>query len=197
MAFGEYQPSQDHGRRIPRTNASSPSSPQETRRKSSPDPLQSLLQQNVEVVLVDDGSTDGTAEVARTVPGNLTILPGQPLEPGWTGKLWALAQGAAYAEKLSPDYFLFTDADIHHGAHSVADLVSIADARDCDLASYMVKLACVTTAEKALIPAFVFFFLMLYPPAWIASERFKTAGAAGGCVLIRPGALESIGGWPP
>lgn len=156
--------------------------------------LQSLLQQGIEVILVDDGSTDSTAEIAHAVPGNVTILRGQPLPPGWTGKLWALSQGVAYAEELAPDYFLLTDADIDHASDSISKLMSIADSGDYDLTSYMVKLSCTTTAEKALIPAFVFFFLMLYPPAWIACPRFKTAAAAGGCILIRASALQSIGG---
>ncbi|MGA8029843.1 MAG: glycosyltransferase [Bryobacteraceae bacterium] len=154
----------------------------------------SLLKQNVEVIVVDDDSSDGTTEAARVAEDNLTILPGQPLPPGWTGKLWALSQGVAHADTLAPDYLLFTDADIRHGPNSVAELVSIAESRVFDLASYMVKLTCATPAEKALIPAFVFFFLTLYPPRWIAFERSKTAAAAGGCILIRPEALRKIGG---
>ncbi len=156
--------------------------------------LASLLQQNVTVIVVDDGSTDNTAEVARAAGADVIVLQGQPLPPGWTGKLWALSQGVAHAETLAPDYLLLTDADIQHGPNSVAELVSIAEARRCDLASYMVKLSCDTPAENALIPAFVFFFLMLYPPQWIASQTFKTAAAAGGCILIRPAALQRIGG---
>jgi hopene-associated glycosyltransferase HpnB len=58
----------------------------------------------------------------------------------------------------------------------------------------MVKLHCRSLAEKLLIPAFVFFFFMLYPPQWIRDPRRKTAGAAGGCILIRSAALERIGG---
>jgi hopene-associated glycosyltransferase HpnB len=93
-----------------------------------------------------------------------------------------------------PDYILLTDADIQHGEQSISQLVGIADSRGVDLASFMVKLECRTFAEKGLMPSFVFFFLQLYPPAWIASSRFRTAGAAGGCILIRPEALERIGG---
>lgn len=166
--------------------------------------IASLLEQDLPVpihlVVVDDQSADGTAEAARTAAGRahrtsqLSILTGQPLKPGWTGKLWALAQGITYAETLAPDYFLFTDADIRHGPNAVANLLATAESGGYDLASYMVKLACVSFAEKALIPAFVFFFLKLYPPAWVRSPKRKTAGAAGGCILIRPQALERIGG---
>ncbi len=166
--------------------------------------LASLFEQDfparLHIFLVDDASTDQTAEVAALAADrvgkteSLTIVSGQPLPAGWTGKLWALSQGVSKAEALAPDYILLTDADVVHGPHAVAQLVAIAEANGYDLASYMVRLACVTTAEKALIPAFVFFFLKLYPPARIASPRHRTAAAAGGCILIRPAALEKIGG---
>jgi hopene-associated glycosyltransferase HpnB len=166
--------------------------------------LTSLLEQDfpapLHVFLVDDGSTDHTTELAAAAAGrasrteSLTIISGTPLAEGWTGKLWALSQGVAQAEMLAPDYLLLTDADIVHAPDSVAQLVAIAEINRYDITSYMVKLACVSFAEKALIPAFVFFFLKLYPPAWIASPDFRTAGSAGGCILIHPEALKRIGG---
>jgi hopene-associated glycosyltransferase HpnB len=155
----------------------------------------------VELVVVDDGSEDQTADYAVQAAERLkqrhrlTILTAKPLPTSWTGKLWALSQGVDQALLSRPDYILLTDADVQHGAQSISQLVGIAESRDLDLASFMVKLECRTFAEKGLIPAFVFFFLQLYPPAWIASSRFKTAGAAGGCILIRPEALERIGGF--
>jgi hopene-associated glycosyltransferase HpnB len=141
----------------------------------------------VHIFVVDDNSSDGTAQAAEVA--GATVIAGKPLEPGWTGKLWALSQGIAAAEKLHPDFLLFTDADITHHRNSLSELVAIADSGPYDLTSFMVKLACRTPAERALIPAFVFFFLMLYPPG-----KQTTVGAAGGCVLIRPEALQKIGG---
>ncbi len=166
--------------------------------------ISSLLSQRfpgpIEITLIDDGSTDGTADLASAAAervgraSQLTILRAEPPAPGWTGKLWALSHGVAHASARAPDYFLFTDADIRHGPESIATLVGTAEAGPYDLASFMVKLKCVTMAEKALIPAFVYFFLQLYPPSWIQSPNSKTAGAAGGCILIRPSALAGIGG---
>lgn len=154
--------------------------------------IASLLRQGIHVVLVDDNSADGTAEVIKH--DNLTVIRGAPLPAGWTGKLWAVSQGAQEALKQQPDYILFTDADIEHAPNHVAEMVAKAEADRLDLTSHMVLLSTSNLAERALIPAFVYFFLQLYPPRWIADPKNKTAGAAGGCILLRPSALERIGG---
>ncbi len=168
------------------------------------DAVESLLRQqfhgSIHLVVVDDGSSDDTAGAAAAAAARLgesprlTLIEGTLLPAGWTGKLWAMAQGVAAAAEHRPDYLLFTDADIHHDPDSLAGLLANAEASGRDLLSYMVRLPTTTFAEKCLIPAFVFFFFMLYPPAWIASPRSRTAGAAGGCMLIRPEALARIGG---
>jgi len=147
----------------------------------------------LQVFLVDDHSSDGTVAAAGTHE-RLTVLSAPALPEGWTGKLWAVSAGLTRAAATNPDYILLTDADIVHAPDSVAGLVGRAEAGNLDLVSYMVKLQCRSFAERATIPAFVFFFFMLYPPAWIASGRRGTAGAAGGCILIRPSALRRIGG---
>jgi hopene-associated glycosyltransferase HpnB len=166
--------------------------------------ITSLLRQNgtssIHVFLVDDGSTDGTAGAARESAAAigcaelLTVIEGSPLAVGWSGKMWAVQQGIELAAKAEPDFFLLTDADIEHAPDSLATLVSIAHGGPYDMASFMVKLHCESLAEKLLIPAFVYFFFKLYPPVLIANSRNTTAGAAGGCILIRPAALAQAGG---
>ena len=154
----------------------------------------------VQLVVIDDASTDETgaaaaaAAAASGAASRLTVIRGAPLPRGWTGKLWALSQGVAAAAQFDPDYLLFTDADVCHGPRSLATLVAIAEGGQRDLVSYMVRLSTARFAERLLIPAFVFFFFKLYPPAWVAAPARRTAAAAGGCLLIRPRALARIGG---
>ena len=144
------------------------------------------------VIVVDDHSSDRTATIAAEAGAE--VVPAGPLPPGWSGKLWAISEGLKHARPLAPDYLLFTDADIVHSPDSIAELVARAESEKLDLVSLMVKLRCRSFAETVLIPAFVFFFFMLYPPAWVAKRNRSTAAAAGGCILIRPSALEAIGG---
>lgn len=160
--------------------------------------MQASGSQILHIYLVDDGSTDGTAQAAQDAaagrPEMLTVIAGQPLPLGWSGKLWAMQQGVERAREFQPDFFLFTDADVIHATEGLAMLVSIAEEGGYDLASFMVKLHCKSLAEKFLIPAFVFFFFKLYPPNWVANPSHATAGAAGGCILIRPTTLQKAGG---
>lgn len=168
--------------------------------------ITSLLQQDYpgefSILLVDDQSRDGTAEVARAAAASLgeatrlTVLPGRPLPAGWTGKLWAQHQGVEAALVLSrpPVYLLLTDADIVYAAHSVRALMMRARAGGYVLTSLMAKLHCTTLAERFFIPAFIFFFQMLYPFAWANDPRRATAAAAGGCMLARCDALAQAGG---
>lgn len=154
--------------------------------------VDSLLRQQLDgtlrVWVVDDNSADGTAKVAAE--SGAKVVPAGPLPDGWTGKLWAQSQGVKAAAVENPDFFLFTDADIVHGSTNVQHLI------DCGvaMASVMVRLRCESIAERLLIPAFVFFFFKLYPPRWIANPKSSTAGAAGGCILIRSEVLATIGG---
>jgi len=176
----------------------------------------SLLRQDYagawSIILVDDGSSDGTAAIARRTaaalapPSTLTgsrgrvegdlldVVAGAPLPAGWTGKLWALAQGIEVAKRAAPDYVLLSDADIVYAPDVLTSLVARAKAGGLVLTSLMVKLRCESLSERALIPAFIFFFEMLYPFAWINRAQAATAGAAGGCMLVRADTLEQAGG---
>jgi hopene-associated glycosyltransferase HpnB len=154
------------------------------------------------LTLVDDRSEDGTAEVADATIARFGaakragVVRARPRPDGWTGKVWALAEGvaAARAGGAQPAYWWFTDADVEHDPATLGRLVATAAAGDRALVSQMVALHCVSPAERLLIPAFVFFFRMLYPFAWVNDDRRATAAAAGGSVLVTDDALRSIGG---
>ncbi len=166
----------------------------------------SLLRQDYlgrfSVIVVDDQSSDGTAAVAsaaaREAHGadRLRIVAGTGPPPGWTGKLSAMRRGLAEVEAgaPAPEFVLFTDADIAYAPHVLSRLVAIARAKGSVLASLMVKLRCESAAERWLAPAFVFFFQMLYPFAWVNDPRRATAAAAGGSMLVRREALHAAGG---
>jgi hopene-associated glycosyltransferase HpnB len=142
------------------------------------------------VILVDDQSGDGTGDAARAL--GCTVLDGAARPPGWTGKLWAVRQGIEAAG--APDYLWLTDADIAHTNNNLTKLVTRAEADGLVLTSLMAKLHCGNAAERFLVPAFVFFFDMLYPFAWVNDRENPTAAAAGGCMLIRREALAKAGG---
>src|SRR6266566_259974 len=144
----------------------------------------SLLAQDypgsLHIIVVDDHSGDGTAAAQAGASDLLTVIASAPMPAGWTGKLWAMRQGAAAARAHGPDYLLLTDADIVHAPGNLAVLVARAEADGYDLVSLMVRLHCASPWERLLIPAFVWFFFMLYPPRWVADQNSRNAAAAGG-----------------
>jgi hopene-associated glycosyltransferase HpnB len=156
--------------------------------------IASLLAQdypgNFRVILVDDNSTDGTASLAGA-GAKLTIITGGPKPAGWSGKLWALHQGV---EASTAPILLFADADITHDPRHLSALVARLQSPRIDMVSEMVRLNCTSLAEHALIPAFVYFFQMLYPFSQVNNPLSRTAAAAGGTVLLRREALNRIGG---
>jgi hopene-associated glycosyltransferase HpnB len=167
-----------------------------------PATLRTLLTQDYpgafSVVVVDDNSTDGTADAAASLarahdapPDRLRVVHARPRPPGWAGKVWAMREGTRAAMDGGPEFVLFTDADIAHPPWSVRALVRRADATQRDLTSVMVALRCDTRWEHLVIPAFVYFFGQLYPFGWVGDDRRSTAAAAGGCMLVRAGALAA------
>ena len=160
--------------------------------------LGSLLAQDYpgpfRIILVDDQSEDGTGDAARALGGDgrLEVMASADRPPGWTGKLWAVSQGVEHAGP-EPRYLLLTDADIGHDPHNLRRLVARAEADGLVLTSLMVRLHCGTWPERLLIPAFVYFFEMLFPFAWV-NRPGPVAAGAGGCMLARRDALEAAGG---
>ena len=168
------------------------------------DAVGSLLAQDyagrLDLVIVDDHSSDGTAEVVRAAAAaagatdRVTVIQAAPVPAGWTGKLWAVRQGTTIAAEMRPDYLLLTDADIVHAGDNLRRLVARAEGDGYDLVSLMVRLHCRGLWERLLVPAFVFFFFKLYPPRWVADSGRGVAAAAGGCMLLRGSVLQQIGG---
>lgn len=166
--------------------------------------MDSLLKQDyageMRVVVVDDHSGDGTGALAREAAERggagerVLILHGAALESGWTGKLLAMQQGVESDAAGEAEFFWFTDADIEHAPDTLRRIVQRAERDNLDLVSLMALSQVNSFPERLLIPPFLYFFLKLYPPSWIASRVRKTAGAAGGCILLRRAALERIGG---
>jgi hopene-associated glycosyltransferase HpnB len=161
----------------------------------------SLLRQDyrgpLSILVVDDDSDDGTGAVAKNAAagdGRLSVIRTKGPSAGWTGKLWAVSQGVAAAETFHPEYLLLTDADIEHAPDTLSWLVAHSVNGRFVLTSLMAKLRCVSLAEKIHVPAFIYFFQMLYPFAWVARAGSSTAAAAGGCMLVRKDALASVGG---
>ena len=196
--------------------------PARNERESLPHTLPALLRQdypgNFAVVVIDDRSLDGTADLARKLAAEvgaaarLTVIAGVDLPLGWVGKVWALEQGASHCglriadcglqdredfsrRATKPKYLLLTDADIRHAPNSLRRLVTESEQMGLALNSRMARLRCISRAERLLIPPFVFFFNLLYPMRRVNARHSSVAAAAGGCVLLATAALERAGGF--
>lgn len=163
--------------------------------------VRSLLRQDyrgpLSIVVVDDDSDDGTGAIATDAAagdGRLSVIRTTGPTAGWTGKLWAVSQGIAATEVSHPEYLLLTDADIEHAPDTLSSLVAQSVNGKFVLTSLMAKLRCLSLAEKCHVPAFIYFFQMLYPFAWVSRADSSTAAAAGGCMLVRADALARVGG---
>jgi hopene-associated glycosyltransferase HpnB len=153
------------------------------------------------IIVVDDASGDGTAAIARQaadgarISSRFEVVGAPALRVGWTGKVSAMDVGVKAASRHAPEWFWFIDADIALAPDALRRLVSRGMSDNLSLASLMVLLKAKTFAERLLVPPFLYFFLMLYPPRWISDPQKRAAGAAGGCLLLRADALQMIGGF--
>jgi hopene-associated glycosyltransferase HpnB len=151
------------------------------------------------IIVVDDDSRDGTAELARAArakDGRIDVVAARARPQGWLGKPWAMAEGLRHADQVAPGatFVWFTDADIVHDKRTLARLAAKAETDRRDLVSLMVRLHCRSPWERLLIPAFVFYFQMLYPFRRVNDPARSEAAAAGGSMLVRRAALERLGG---
>lgn len=145
------------------------------------------------VIVVDDASTDGTSAAAHAAGvEDMTIMAATPLPSGWTGKLWALEQGRVH---VRTPYVLLLDADIALDPGVVAALVAKARTGRYALVSLMAAPAMRGFWDRWLMPAFIYFFQLLYPFRLANNPRSAVAAAAGGCVLLKTSALAVIGGF--
>ena len=161
--------------------------------------MRSLLAQDYagpfRIILVDDGSSDGTGAIARAIADTrLTVVTGQARPAGWSGKLWAMSQGIAHSG--AAEFVLLTDADILHDPRHVSALVAKAERDGLDLVSEMVALACETLAERSLVPAFVYLFQLLYPFPWVERAPEKCSRCGRGHLLVRARALAGSAASP-
>ncbi len=148
------------------------------------------------IVVCNDSSEDDTREAALAEANGspaVRIIDAQALPEGWAGKLWALNEAASAAGE--PDFYWLTDADIIHRPGVLKHLVTAAIDGRLDLASELVRLRCRTMWEKLLVPAYNYYFALLYPFRAVADPGSRIAGAAGGSMLMRRSALERIGGF--
>ncbi len=155
--------------------------------------LRALAQQGpgLEVIVVDDQSTDGTDCEARAVAApQLTILAGEPLPAGWSGKLWALEQGRA---RVRTPLTLLLDADIALAPGILVAARAKLKHERLDLVSLMATPRMESSLEKLAMPAFVYFFKLLYPFRLSNSRHSSVAAAAGGFVLVRTRLVNEIG----
>ncbi|PIP07490.1 MAG: glycosyl transferase [Syntrophobacteraceae bacterium CG23_combo_of_CG06-09_8_20_14_all_50_8] len=145
------------------------------------------------IVMVDDQSTDGTSQIARqTTRQYLRIIRGKPLPAGWTGKLWALEQGVGHVQT---PLTLLLDADIELRPGILSALRKKMIENGLQFISLMVALRMKNFWECLLMPAFIYFFKLLYPFRLSNSNFSRVAAAAGGCILLETCLLDAVGGF--
>ena len=146
--------------------------------------------QDIRIIVVDDCSRDNTAAVAeRTIGTSGTVIRGRSLPPGWSGKLWAMEQGLS---KVNTRYVLLLDADILLKPGIVATAINIMRKNGLDFLSLMARLRMKNLYERLFMPAFIYFFKLLYPFMLSNRPGHFVAAAAGGFIITRTEVLRKV-----
>ncbi|MEM7026991.1 MAG: glycosyltransferase [Pseudomonadota bacterium] len=149
--------------------------------------------QDLNIIVVDDQSSDDTQQIAKSsgLP-NLIVVDGKAKAQDWSGKLWALEQGR---KSVDTRYTLLLDADISISPGLLATAVNKVKQEKLQMLSLMAFLKMETNWEKWLMPAFIFFFKLLYPFHLANNEKSRFAAAAGGFILLETDVLDKLGGF--
>lgn len=142
----------------------------------------------LKIVVIDDQSDDGTGDIARRYP-NVEVISGKALPKGWAGKLWALEQGKG---RVTTSMTLLLDADIALEPGLLSALLAHKRATGAHFVSLMADLRRTSFWDRLLLPAFVYYFKLIYPFAVSNSPSKWVAAAAGGCVLVDTAALHKV-----
>ena len=164
------------------------------------DCLKSLAAQTgvaFEIIVVDDGSTDRTREIARRFAA-VRVISAEPLPDGWTGKNNAVVAGTKEARA---EWLLFTDADTAHLPGSLARALDEAKKEQADLLSYSPEQVVVTFAERAVMPVIFAELAAHYPPQKVREHSSgqssrgssRIVAANGQYILVRRAAYEAVG----
>ena len=159
--------------------------------------IEALLQQRMpdfELLILDDDSSDASAAVVASFQKDkrLTLLTGNPLPPGWTGKNWACHQLAAESQA---DTLLFCDADVHFEPDAVEAILAAQQQIRCGLLAVWPTQKTISWGERLIVPLMAFSRYAYLPLILVHRTRFAAAAAANGqCILVTRKAYAASGG---